>query len=95
MKYWYAKYYLVRITDDGKIDIKVFTSSADLKTYCNSIFNGNFKTIKSLYDFVRLYNPLGDFEIFHANDLLKMIEFILNHDSITDALKITAIKELF
>ena len=95
MKYWYAKHYLVRITDDGKIDIKVFTSSADLKTYCNSIFKSNFKTVKSIYDFVRLYNPLGDFEIFHHNDILKMIEFILNHDGITNALKLTAIKELF
>lgn len=94
MKYWYASYYLVRITN-GKLDIKVFTSSADLKTYCNSIFNGNFKTIKSLYDFVMLANPLGHFEIFHANDILKMTEFILNYDGITDDLKLTALKELF
>lgn len=94
MKYWYASYYLVRITN-GKLDIAVFESSDTLKGYCNSIFKGNFKTIKSLYDFFMLANPLGHFELFHANEVLKMIEFILNYDGVTDDLKLTALKELF
>lgn len=95
LKHYYAKYYLVRTTEDGAIHFKAFETASALKFYCNNIFKEDFKTIKSLYDFVRLYNPLGDFEIFHANDILKMTEFILNHDGITDDLKLTALKELF
>lgn len=95
LKNYYSKYYLVRTTEDGTIHLKAFETASDLKVYCNNIFKEDFKTVKSIYEFVQFVNQLGDFELFTADKALELIDFILNCDGITDAVKLTALKELF
>lgn len=95
LKYYYAKYYLIQVTEDGKIYIKYFETASDLKAYCNELFKGDFKTVKSIYEFVRFFHPLGDFELFAVRDILSLVDFILTYDGVTDAVKLTALKDLF
>lgn len=94
LKHYYAKYYLVKITD-GEIYLKYFETASDLKVYCTDIFKEDFKTVKSIYEFVQFVNPLGDFELFTADKALELIDFILNCHAVTDAVKLKALKELF
>lgn len=94
LKYHYIKYYLVKITDDGEIYIKYFKTASDLKAYCNELFKCDFKTVKSIYEFVRLAHTLEYFWLFADKDLLVLVDYILNC-SVTDAVKLTALKELF
>lgn len=95
LRHYYAKYYLLQVTEDGAMYIRAFETVSDLKLCCNGLFKSEFKTVSSIYDFVRFANPLGDFELFEVKDILSLVAFILNYDGVTDAVKLTTLKDLF
>lgn len=95
LKHYYAKYYLLQVTENGEVYIKAFETASDLKVYCTDIFKEEFKTVKSIYEFVRFANPRGDFELFASKDILSLVDLILSYHCVTDSVKLTALKELF